>query len=201
MGKGLVLIFSYLIGGILFGELIGLISRVDLRKKGSGNPGATNVYRILGPVSGVLVLAGDTLKGIAGTMLGTWLGWPELAPWCGLAVIAGHNWPLFFKFQGGKGIATSFGTVIILVPETLFIIVPLWLFTLVLSGYVSLASIVAAFALPWSCLLFYPGEPKLLTYAILAGAFAILRHRSNIQRIINGTENRIFRKKAKEEEK
>lgn len=201
MGKGLALILSYLLGGILFGELIGLISRVDLRKKGSGNPGATNVYRILGPVFGFLVLTGDTLKGIAGTLVGNWLGRPKLAPWCGLAVIAGHNWPLFFKFQGGKGIATSLGTVIVLVPKVLFVIVPLWLLTVGLSGYVSLASMVAAFALPWSCLLFYPGETQLLIYATLAGAFAIIRHRSNIRRIISGTENRIFRKKAREEEK
>ena len=199
MGKGLALILSYLIGGTLFGELIGVISRVDLRKKGSGNPGATNVYRILGPVFGILVLIGDTFKGIAGTLIGSWLGMPELAPWCGLAVIAGHNWPLQFKFQGGKGIATSLGTIIVLVPETLFIIAPLWLLTLILTGYVSLSSLVAAFALPWSCLLFYPGETNLLIYAALAGALAIVRHRSNIRRMIDGTENRIFRRKAKEE--
>ncbi|NLY91411.1 MAG: glycerol-3-phosphate 1-O-acyltransferase PlsY [Firmicutes bacterium] len=197
MGKGLALILSYLIGGTLFGEVIAVISRVDLRKKGSGNPGATNVYRILGPVFGILVLIGDTLKGIAGTLVGSWLGLPELAPWCGLAVITGHNWPLQFKFQGGKGVATSLGTIIVLVPETLYIITPLWLLTLILSGYVSLASLVAAFALPWSCLILYPGEPKLLIYTALAGALAIIRHRSNIERIINGTENRLFRKKAK----
>ncbi len=199
MGKGLALILSYLIGGTLFGELIALVSRVEIRKKGSGNPGATNVYRILGPIFGILVLVGDTFKGIAGTLIGSWLGFPELAPWCGLAVIAGHNWPLQFKFQGGKGIASSFGTIIVLVPETLFIVAPLWLLTLILSGYVSLSSLVAAFALPWSCLLFYPGEIDLFIYTALAGALAILRHRDNIRRIIDGTENRIFRKKAKEE--
>ncbi|HHT48883.1 MAG TPA: glycerol-3-phosphate 1-O-acyltransferase PlsY [Firmicutes bacterium] len=199
MRTGLILFSSYLIGGTLFGEVIALISRVDLRKKGSGNPGATNVYRILGPIFGILVLIGDTIKGIAGTLISGWLGQPEIAPWCGLAVIGGHNWPLQFKFQGGKGIATSFGVIIVLVPETLFILAPLWLLTLVLSGYVSLASMVAAFALPWSCLLFYPGEPNILIFATLVGALAIFRHRANIQRIINGTENRIFRKKAREE--
>ena len=197
----LALIFSYLIGGTLFGELIALLSRVDLRKKGSGNPGATNVYRILGPVFGVLVLIGDTFKGITGTLMASWLGVPELAPWCGLAVIVGHNWPLQFKFQGGKGIATSLGTIIVLVPEALYIIAPLWLITLILSGYVSLASMLAAFALPWTCLIFYPGELNLFIYAALACALAIFRHRTNIRRIINGTENRILRRKGKVERK
>ena len=131
----LAVVLSYLLGGILFGELIALISRVDVRKKGSGNPGATNVYRILGPLFGLIVLVGDALKGIIGSMIGGWLGVPEIAPWCGLAVIAGHNWPLQFNFRGGKGIATSFGTIIVLAPETLLILIPLWIITLVLSGY------------------------------------------------------------------
>ncbi|NLW60160.1 MAG: glycerol-3-phosphate 1-O-acyltransferase PlsY [Firmicutes bacterium] len=195
----LAVLLSYLLGGLLFGELIALISRVDLRKRGSGNPGATNVYRILGPLFGLIVLVGDTLKGIIGSLIGSWLGVPEIAPWCGLAVIAGHNWPLQFKFKGGKGIATSFGTIIVLAPETLLIIAPLWIITLLLSGYVSLASMIAAIGLPLSCLLFYPGEKILLLYTVLACALAIFRHRANIQRIMNGTENKILRKKAKED--
>lgn len=195
----LAVLLSYLLGGLLFGELIALISRVDLRKRGSGNPGATNVYRILGPLFGLIVLVGDTLKGIIGSLIGSWLGVPEIAPWCGLAVIAGHNWPLQFNFKGGKGIATSFGTIIVLAPETLLIIAPLWIITLLLSGYVSLASMIAAIGLPLSCLLFYPGEKILLLYTVLACALAIFRHRANIQRIMNGTENKILRKKAKED--
>ena len=197
----LAVVLSYLLGGILFGELIALISRVDVRKKGSGNPGATNVYRILGPLSGLIVLVGDMLKGIIGSMLGGWLGVPGIAPWCGLAVIAGHNWPLQFNFKGGKGIATSLGTIIVLAPETLLIITPLWIITLLLSGYVSLSSIVAALGLPLSCLILYPGEIDLFLYAALACALAISRHRANIQRIMNGTENKILRKKAKEDHK
>ena len=147
----------------------------------------------------MIVLVGDTLKGIIGSLIGSWLGVPEIAPWCGLAVIAGHNWPLQFKFKGGKGIATSFGTIIVLAPETLLIIAPLWIITLLLSGYVSLASMIAAIGLPLSCLLFYPGEKILLLYTVLACALAIFRHRANIQRIMNGTENKILRKKAKED--
>jgi glycerol-3-phosphate acyltransferase PlsY len=199
MEKLFVLMLSYLLGGMLFGEIIAFLSQVDVRKKGSGNPGATNIYRILGPLFGIIVLLGDGLKGVVGTLISTWLGRPELAPWCGLAVIVGHNWPLQFKFQGGKGIATSLGTIIVLVPETLFILVPLWIITLILSGYVSLSSIIAASALPWACLYFYPGEWSLFIYATVACALAVFRHRSNIQRIINGNENRIFRPKAKED--
>ncbi|HBR33684.1 MAG TPA: acyl-phosphate glycerol 3-phosphate acyltransferase [Firmicutes bacterium] len=201
MEKLFVLMLSYLLGGMLFGEIIAFLSQVDVRKKGSGNPGATNIYRILGPLFGIIVLLGDGLKGVVGTLISTWLGRPELAPWCGLAVIVGHNWPLQFKFQGGKGIATSLGTIIVLVPETLFILVPLWIITFILSGYVSLSSIIAASVLPWACLYFYPGEWSLFIYAAVACALAIFRHRSNIQRIINGNENRIFRTKAKEDKK
>lgn len=199
MEKLFVLMLSYLLGGMLFGEIIALLFKVDVRKKGSGNPGATNIYRILGPLFGIIVLLGDGLKGVVGTLIGVWLGRPELTPWCGLAAIVGHNWPLQFKFQGGKGIATSLGTIIVLVPKTLFILVPLWLITLLLSGYVSLASIVAAFMLPWTCLFFYRGEWGLFIYTVLACILAIFRHRTNIQRIIHGNENKIFRPKAKEE--
>lgn len=202
MPKILAIVFSYLLGGILTGEVIGLLSRVDLRKKGSGNPGATNVYRTLGLISGVIVLGGDVLKGIMGTMMGAWLGAPELAPWCALAVIAGHNWPLFFSFKGGKGIATSFGTIIVLVPKTLLLVAPVWLLLLIASGYVSLGSIGAAVALPLACLLFFPEEKAILIYGIIACLLAVYRHRPNIQRILNGTEHRILRrKKAKEEKK
>jgi glycerol-3-phosphate acyltransferase PlsY len=200
MPKVLAIVLSYLLGGILTGEIIGLISKVDLRKKGSGNPGATNVYRLLGPIFGVIVLSGDVLKGIGGTMIGAWLGVPELAPWCALAVIAGHNWPPFFGFQGGKGIATSFGTIIVLVPKILWLAVPVWVLLLLASGYVSLASIGAAVALPVGCLLFYPEEKALLIYGIVACLLAVYRHRHNIQRIRNGTENRILRRKRLREE-
>ncbi len=198
----LAIVLSYLLGGILTGEIIGLITKVNIRKKGSGNPGATNVYRLLGPLFAAIVLCGDVLKGVAGTLIGSWLGMPELAPWCALAVIAGHNWTPFFGFQGGKGIATSFGTIIVLVPKILWLAVPVWVVLLLASGYVSLASIGAAVALPLACLIFYAGETSILIYGIIACLFAIYRHRANIQRILNGTENRVFRsKKAREEER
>ena len=200
MPKVLAIIFSYLLGGILTGEIIGLFTRVDLRKKGSGNPGATNDYRLLGPISGLIVLSGDVLKGVGGTMMGAWLGAPELAPWCALAVIAGHNWPPFFGFRGGKGIATSFGTIIVLVPKILLLAVPVWVILFIAFGYVSLASIGAAVALPLGCLLFYAEEKTILLYAIIACLFAVYRHRPNIQRILNGTENRILRRKKVGEE-
>ena len=190
MPKVLAIVLSYLLGGILT-EIIGLISKVDLRKKGSGNPGATNVYRLLGPIFGVIVLSGDVLKGIGGTMIGAWLGVPELAPWCALAVIAGHNWPPFFGFQGGKGIATSFGTIIVLVPKILWLAVPVWV-SYCLPPAMSLASIGAAVALPVGCLL-YPRKSALDLRDCLS--LAVYRHH-NIQRIRNGTENRILRRKG-----
>jgi glycerol-3-phosphate acyltransferase PlsY len=201
MEKVLAVIISYLLGGILSGEVVALLSRVDLRKKGSGNPGATNAYRILGPISGILVLGGDVLKGILGAMIGLWLGGSQIAPWCGLAVIIGHNWPLQFKFKGGKGIAASLGTIIVLVPKTLLVLAPIWFLFLFIFGFVSLSSLAAAFALPFSCFLFYPQERSLLLYGVIVFILAVYRHRANIQRIISGTENKVFAKKIKEEEK
>ncbi len=194
MRKILAVFISYFLGGILTGELLSLLTRVDLRKKGSGNPGATNAYRILGPVSGVMVLIGDMLKGVLGTLVGNWFGGDGMAPFCGLAVVVGHNWPMQFKFQGGKGIATSLGVISVLVPKTLLVIAPVWFIILFIFGYVSLSSLAAAFALPISCLLFYPQEKTLLFFTVGACVLAFYRHRSNISRIIDGTENRLFKK-------
>jgi glycerol-3-phosphate acyltransferase PlsY len=108
----IVLLFSYLIGSLLLGDLISRLKKIDLRHSGSGNVGATNVFRSMGAFYGTIVLAGDTLKGVAAVLLGNLLGKYhgfDLAILTGLLAIVGHNWSIFARFRGGKGIATSLG--------------------------------------------------------------------------------------------
>ena len=121
----IAVIISYFIGGFLTAGIIASIRRVDLRIKGSGNFWATNDLRDFGPFVATLVLLGDIAKGVLGVWVGLRLGGSkEVAALCGLAVIIGHNWPLFFGFQGGKGIATTLGAIILLVPKTAMVVLP-----------------------------------------------------------------------------
>lgn len=190
MVQVLAVMASYFIGSFLTAGVIASLKRVDLQKKGSGNPGATNIYRVFGAFYGVLTLVGDAAKGIIGTLLGYWAGGHSIAALCGIAVVIGHNWPLFFNFRGGKGIAASLGVLIVLMPRALVIIVPIWVLVLAVSGYVSLASLVAAVSIPFASLLFYPKQELVLLFAIIAPALAIYRHWSNIQRLISGEEHK-----------
>ncbi len=189
----LAIIISYLIGGILTAGIVASIKRVDLTREGSGNPGATNAFRVFGPFFGGVVLLGDVVKGVVGTMMGRWLGGGSAAALvlCGLAVVAGHNWPLYYKFRGGKGMATSVGAIIVLVPKTLLVLAPLWVLVVTISRYVSLGSIMAALALPVATYFFYPRQGLLLIFAVVATVWGIFRHRANIQRLLAGEENRL----------
>lgn len=188
----IAVIISYFIGGFLTAGIISSIKRVDLKKKGSGNLGATNALRVFGPFAAALVLIGDIAKGVLGVWVGLRLGGStEVAALCGLAVIIGHNWPLFFGFQGGKGIATTLGAVILLVPKTTMVVLPLWILVVVLTRYVSLASILAALALPVATYFFYPGQELVLLFTAGAALLAVYRHQENIRRLLAGKENKI----------
>lgn len=194
MKEFLAIIISYFIGGILTAGIVASTKRVDLTRKGSGNPGATNAFRIFGPFFGGLVLLGDVIKGVVGTMMGKWLGGGSVAVvvLCGLAVVAGHNWPLYYKFRGGKGMATSVGAIIVLVPKTLLVIAPIWILVVAISRYVSLGSIAAALALPVATYFFYPQQGFLLIFAVVASVSGVFRHRANIQRLLAGEENKLM---------
>jgi glycerol-3-phosphate acyltransferase PlsY len=193
---------GYLLGSIPTGYLMAKARGIDIRHVGSGNIGATNVFRILGKKSGALVLLVDALKGYLAC------GWVPLgiaattglmnaeefgfygAVLGGVTAIVGHNYSCWLKFKGGKGIATSAGVMIALVPWALLIVLGVWLLIFGLSRYVSLASIVAAFCLPFAVWLTEPERTLLVITAVVA-ALAIYKHRSNIQRLIQGTEHRI----------
>jgi glycerol-3-phosphate acyltransferase PlsY len=188
----LVIIVSYLIGAIPTGYLVARVKGIDIRQRGSGNIGTTNVWRNLGPALGLAVLAGDVLKGVIAVFLGRSIGGGDVQLLTALAVLVGHSWPVFLGFQGGKIIATTLGVFILLEPLAMAIGLVIWLVVVGLSRYISLGSILALVSLPVLMLaLGYPWTHFI--FALAVAALAIYKHWSNIQRIFAGTEPKIGR--------
>ena len=195
---------AYLIGSIPFGLLISKAKGKDIRTMGSGNIGATNVLRCLGKPLGITCFFLDVLKGYLPAalfpMLGTGeAGLQEVFPWIGILfgamAILGHNFPVFLKFKGGKGVATSAGVLIGVAPLAVILGLLTWVIVFKTSGYVSLGSIVAAIIVVLAGWTLDYGTVT-ATALTLLGALSIYRHRSNIQRLLAGTENK-FQKKTK----
>lgn len=190
---------GYLLGSIPTGYLAGRLRGIDIRQVGSGNIGATNVFRALGRPAGIIVLLIDAFKGYAACL---WvaelvLHWfparagegEALRITGGLAAIIGHNFTCWLRFRGGKGVATSAGVLAALVPGALIIVFGIWAIVFALTRYVSLASIAASLALPLATWLTLHNVTLTIVTGAM-GALAIYKHRSNIQRLIHGTENR-----------
>ena len=204
----LTAIVAYLIGSPPTGYLAGRLRGMDIRKHGSGNIGATNVFRILGRTAGIIVLLLDALKGTLAVLatpylvvglLGSELSSGFLPVIAALAVILGHNYTCWLGFQGGKGIATSAGVLAALVPAAGAIVIGLWIMVFLLSRYVSLASITAATALPLATWL-TTHDPTRSGLTLVVGGLAVWKHRPNIRRLLNGTENRFVRKRSSPKE-
>ena len=193
------LLASYLLGAIPTSYLVvRLVKRQDLRRLGSGNLGATNLYRTLGWRYALPVGAFDLLKGAVPVVLfGPRAGGGELVPLVlGMAALLGHVFSVFVRFRGGKGVATGAGIVLGLAPWAFLAALGVWALVVVLSGYVSLASIVAAVLLPPAVYLLAPERrPLLWLFAALAGLIVFL-HRANIKRLLSGTEHRFGRSRA-----
>lgn len=188
----LVAVFSYIIGSIPSGLILGrLFWHTDLRTHGSRNIGATNAWRTLGKGAGIAVFIADCIKGQAGVLLGLSLpGTPIAAVIGGLFAIIGHSFSLFLRFHGGKGVATSLGVLTILMGNVTFLVFAIWLIIVYKTRYVSLGSVTAAVLTPILAAAFgYPME--YILFAMLASTLVILRHRENINRLIRGTENKI----------
>lgn len=194
-----VLILSYLLGAIPFGLIVGkLWANLDVRDYGSKNIGVSNVLRTVGPWAALIVLVFDVGKGSAAVVLASRL-FEDEATWrllAGIAAIAGHNWPIFLKFRGGKGVATTAGVLFALAPVVGLLLFIVWVITLAISKYISLSSMMAAIALP---LLFYLlGFPNTyLGLSIIVSFFVIYRHRPNIHRLLAGTEYKFGEKGRK----
>lgn len=207
---------GYLLGSIPWGLILSRIGGVDVRSAGSGNIGATNVWRVMGWQWGLPTFLLDTAKGIGAVLLTRHLASSILEPskvmadavaWSGtvsgLAAILGHNYPIWLRFRGGKGVATSLGVVLALMPIQSLFVFAIWGCVLAVTRYVSLASIAAALCLPLLALLAQwndlKGNGGRLPFACIAALLVVRRHRENITRLLNGTENRLGQKKSSSE--
>src|SRR5215471_2500026 len=198
---------SYLLGSIPFGYLAGRLAGIDIRQAGSGNVGATNVVRVLGKRYGYPVFALDVLKGFGAVKVSMLLAPGQPPDWnspeifrilAAICSVLGHLYPPWLKFKGGKGVATSAGALLALTPVATLIGVAIWIIVFWLSRYVSLASVTAAVVLPMVILVITwqdQNKAKPLVYSSACVAAIVLwRHRSNLSRLMRGTEPRFTRK-------
>lgn len=201
----LFILAAYLIGAVPFGLLISKAKGIDIRKHGSGNIGATNVLRVLGKPLGITTFVLDALKGFGPSFffpkMAASLGMASQNPdllsvLCGAAAIVGHNFPVFLGFKGGKGVATSAGVLIGIAWQAALIGLGAWIVLFFTFRYVSLASILAALAVGASGWWIYRENLLLPSVLSVFAALIILRHRTNMARLMNGTESR-FSKKPK----
>ncbi|MCA1567136.1 MAG: glycerol-3-phosphate 1-O-acyltransferase PlsY [Acidobacteria bacterium] len=203
MLPALSIVAAYLVGSIPFGYLI-VYARGggDVRETGSGGTGATNVTRRAGKGAGVLTLVLDAAKGALVALLARWLLAPDfgvnwLVAIASIAVVAGHIFPVWLKFRGGKGVATGLGVFLSLTPAAVALAAPVFLAVVWATRYVSLGSITAAAALPlFIWLLSGAGNPDsivtpVMAVAVAGGALIIFTHRANIGRLLNGTESKL----------
>ena len=202
-----LLVGSYLLGSIPFGYLAGRLVGIDIRQAGSGNVGATNVLRVLGKRYGYPVFALDFLKGFGAVKISMLMAPGRPPEWnspeivgilAAMSSILGHLYPPWLKFKGGKGVATSAGALLALTPVATLIGVAIWIIVFWLTRYVSLASITAAVVLPIVILVVSSQDQnkrKPLVYSsACVAAVVIWRHRSNLSRLMRGTEPRFTRK-------
>lgn len=213
-----VAVAAYLLGSIPTGFLVAKAKGIDIRKVGSGNIGATNAMRVLGKTAGIFVLLADAAKGFMACFLGAFIymfyfnqfnglhstsdstlvfpqeGVDRFAIIAGIFAVLGHNYTCWLKFKGGKGIATSAGFFLALAPWALLIALLVFILAVLVTRYVSVGSIAAGAALPTAVWIMTPQNLLLGIVTTALGALAIYKHKSNIQRLMAGTENRLGKK-------
>lgn len=189
-----LIIFSYSFGNISPSIILSkYIYKIDIRDHGSGNPGTTNALRVMGKRVGAVVFILDMLKGVIPTWIGYRLGGQELAYIMGICVVIGHIFPIFLKFKGGKGVATSFGAAIVIHP--LFAILSILVFALIVfkTRYVSLGSILGTSM--FAVLIIITGAPNMYKiYSLIFVSLVVFAHRKNISNLLNGTEKKLGEK-------
>jgi len=186
----IVVVTAYLIGSIPTGLLLGKAYGIDVRKEGSGNIGATNLYRTVGRKVGIITLIGDCLKGLLPVVIVKFSALPpELTAWVGLAAFCGHVFSVFLKFRGGKGVATALGVFLALAPMAVALALILFAVMMYLWRYVSLGSITAAAVMPLA--VFFTGGSRTVTMVtLIISLIVILRHHENIGRLLSGNERK-----------
>jgi glycerol-3-phosphate acyltransferase PlsY len=187
----LLVLAAYVVGSIPTGLLLSkAVGGIDIRTTGSGNIGATNVYRTMGRTVGILTLIGDSLKGALPVVAAKAFGYPDIViALAGVAAFLGHIFPVFLKFRGGKGVATALGVFLAVSPGAVLCSLVVFCIVLFAWRFVSLASLVAAAAMPLFTALI---DRKLVAVAmsVVIAAIVIIKHSDNIKRLKNGTENR-----------
>jgi len=187
----LSIVLAYLIGAIPTGVVLTrLTGSADIRKAGSGNIGATNVYRVAGKKLGVLTLIGDILKGLLPVLAVQAAGMPqETVALVAAAAFIGHCYPVYLRFKGGKGVATALGIFLVLSPPAVLVAVLLFVGLVWKWRYISLGSICAAALMP-ILVLWFEASTGLFAASVFIGGMVVIRHRSNIERLLAGTENK-----------
>jgi len=192
----LIILSCYLLGSIPFGYIVGkLFKKIDIREHGSGNIGATNAFRILGPLLASLVVIGDIGKGIFSIYLAQYFNIDNLLilTIAGLAVICGHDWSIFLGFKGGKGIATTFGVMFVLNPTISVLALMIWVVVVITTRYVSLSSIFAVISIFIFTILFKQPYEYIAFSAIIL-ILGIFNHKDNIKRLKSKKERKIGEK-------
>lgn len=190
----IVSVLSYIMGNISASYLISKYAAgIDIRKYGSGNAGATNVLRTLGKKAGVAAFLGDALKGVIAVVLGRLIAGEDGQIFAGLFVVIGHNWPIFLNFKGGKGIATTIGVMTAINPYIVAAIIPIGIVIIIITKYVSLASILGMIIFP-IIMLFTHQNIKLVLFSFILSIMALYRHSNNIKKLMEGTESKLGQK-------
>jgi len=190
----LAIVIGYILGAIPTALLVGKNKNIDIRKHGSGNIGGTNTFRVMGKKAGFFVSVVDILKGVIPTLIGLAIGGEQSAVAAGIAASVGHSYSIFAGFKGGKSVATSSGVMLVLNPLAVLYGVIVFAVILFTTKFVSLSSMLAAMTVGISVVMMT--DSVLVKVAgIFFAIFILYRHRSNIQRLVKGTENKAFQKK------
>lgn len=193
----LCILFGYLFGGFSTGYFIGKMKNIDIREYGSKSAGTTNALRTLGPKAGAITLVGDMLKAVIAILLVKFVFFAEsdavilLSLYTGLGVVIGHNYPVWLKFKGGKGIAATGGAMAAVDPWIIPLALPVFVLSVAVTRYVSVGSLLVAVTFPIWIAVRNPGDIHMLFVALAYTVLAFIKHRSNIKRLLTGTENKL----------
>ncbi len=204
MERALILLLGYLIGGFQTAIILGRKKGIDIRHHGSGNAGATNTLRVLGKKSALVVFVGDMLKAVVAIVIAnliikdhTQLPYLLISGYAGVGAILGHNWPVYFQFKGGKGIAVSVASLLMMDYRMGFIAIIFFALCVISTRYVSLGSIILTLSAPFSMWILYGKSsnfPEMIGLIIIIPILAIYQHRANIGRLMSGTESKLGEK-------
>lgn len=184
----LLILIAYFIGNISPSTMLAKARGLDIKKEGSGNAGTTNALRVMGAKAGVITLVVDVIKGVVAVLLGHILAGPMCGAYCAVAVIAGHVWPVIYKFKGGKGVATTFGAILAINPLLALMTLAVVAITVLITKRMSAGSVMGALFFPILC---FFNEPSFFLMGMLLAAIVIIKHRANIVRLLNGEEPKL----------